>query len=372
MTNSLALLATFFPLASPFHGYIEVGDNAADLPSKLRPYADAVGAFRIFPFSNDKRSGLSCTAIHLGNGLALTAGHCFFGARECNGAFVTFGARFDRAPQKTWLSQCLEVIAIQSDESRVGSRGEDFALFRISNPPPAHVTLETSARPHETTVLSMMSYPISLSHNVPSLAWSGLCQVKQTTVVDSVGRPRPLHTFSHNCIAEGGSGGAPIFDYKTQKVVGMHSSLFHFAPVTTVKENDGNEDAQTLSLAKVIADSSLPQHLSARHHNKTHPFGELHVGHFSPDVFPSGLKGNISLKVVTFPRALSVSVSFRVKRGIETSVQIKSGKGVLLLRGIASTSDNEFFSLPTPVEISAYNDDSARSLSVDITDISPN
>lgn len=192
------------------------------------PYASLFDAFAIL-------APLVCTATHLGNGVVITAGHCFE-EKPADGVpnyarvldddgclarvdgfqekvTMRWGYRYGHKPYLK--SECARVVAREWTIER------DFAVMLIApnqgQLPRATVEPEL-ADPVKGSDITMFSHP-----NTASLRWSGVCKLGQP---DS----ETLPYFLHRCSTDGGSSGAAVIDTTTRKVVGIHLGEQDLAP----------------------------------------------------------------------------------------------------------------------------------------------
>ncbi len=182
---------------------VQVEPDGSNVPERFRKLLPAFG--RMMP--------MGCTATYIGDGLAVTAGHCFRAApaRESGvrcttvkGQDVTieWGYRGleDAAPES--VSDC----SIVQLEYTAG--GADYALLRVTNAP--RVALKVaSTKALEGERLTIFSHPARRP-----LEWSKVC---------SRGVARSEATFKHSCDTEGGSSGAAVLNADTLEIVGIHN-----------------------------------------------------------------------------------------------------------------------------------------------------
>lgn len=164
------------------------------------------------------RMQLGCTVTHVGNGIAITAGHCFArnnfeGVRQnlpCSDSKYNtqwgFTYNLDGTGEGTSYlqSECVEIIATEMNIQR------DYAIFRVSPIPPAH--LEPSLGTAEIgTKISIYSHP-----KKRPLEWSTWC------TVEGFVKKSKDNQFYYSCDTEGGSSGAAVLD-RDLRIVGIHN-----------------------------------------------------------------------------------------------------------------------------------------------------
>lgn len=173
--------------------------DGANIPEKYRPMIDAFG-----------KISMGCTATHIGNGLVITAGHCFeapekrINNKPCDKITVDWGYRRDKAPYLK--SKCLVVLAAELNDNR------DYAIFKVDNPPPVSVEVDLTARSKEGSKITIFGHP-----QLRPLEWSQVC-----TVENSSNGSWGSDQFSHQCDTEPGNSGSTVIDDTTLKVIGIH------------------------------------------------------------------------------------------------------------------------------------------------------
>lgn len=176
-----------------------VDANMLSIPFKYREIAEAVGLM-----------SMGCTGTHIGNGLVISAGHCFDAAKiakyraSCDGIQVFWGVRNGKQP--TSVSNCRQVLVLELNNQK------DYALFKVDAPPRSSVRIKTQGRPSLGTRVTIFSHPFK-----NPLAWSGFCDISRNL---SYGLNNSM--IHHTCDTNPGSSGAAIIDATTLEVVGIH------------------------------------------------------------------------------------------------------------------------------------------------------
>jgi V8-like Glu-specific endopeptidase len=203
---------------------VPVVNDGANIPSKYAPLIDAFGLLK-----------MGCTATHIGDGIAVTAGHCFNAPSQrkdkvpCSGITVRWGLRKDKAAYMT--STCSIILAEQTNSDR------DYAIFRVDPVPPVHIDVDHAARPPVDTPITIFGHPQGRP-----LEWSNTCLLKPAS---SGGWG--LDHFSHQCDTEPGSSGSSVLDDVSLKVIGIHDG-------GTTKWNYATYLADT-PIAELLADA---------------------------------------------------------------------------------------------------------------------
>tara|TARA_B110001454_G_C12723272_1_gene436181 strand:- start:17077 stop:17823 length:747 start_codon:yes stop_codon:yes gene_type:complete len=176
-----------------------VDANMLSIPFKYRDIAESVGLM-----------SMGCTATHIGNGLVISAGHCFEEGKIaryrsiCGGIQVFWNVREGRQP--SGVSNCRQLLVLELNNQK------DYALFRVDNPPRSAVKIRLSGRPALGTRVTIFSHPFK-----NPLTWSGTCEIRR-----ALNFGLPLHAIHHTCDTNPGSSGAAIIDAMTLEVVGIH------------------------------------------------------------------------------------------------------------------------------------------------------
>lgn len=182
--------------------YVEVADDGSNIPASLMNYADAVGHL----------SG-GCTVTHLGEGYAITAGHCVLPLLYFDVEFpqynipceqtVEWGVRSSRQP--TLTGKCEKFVT-----GELNARN-DWAIIKFDKYPDAKIEVEQTRDPAPGDQLTLLSHP----QNRP-LIWSQYCQWQENVHVNAASE----NQFSFDCDTEGGSSGGSVLDVASGKIIG--------------------------------------------------------------------------------------------------------------------------------------------------------
>lgn len=186
---------------------ILVNPDFSNIPAKFKSSMGAIG-----------KLSTGCTVTHIGQGFAVTAGHCFpqyvlfeetvSEHQSCVGDTIDWAWTKGSVGLNT--SKCLDVVAVQ----RTFTGDIDFSIIKISNPPKAKIEIEWNKKPRAGSFVTIFSYPAEAE-----LSWSKYCRIKKLTSVDVI--PNQMH---HVCDTEAGSSGAAVLDIISGKIVGLHLS----------------------------------------------------------------------------------------------------------------------------------------------------
>lgn len=181
--------------------FVKVVNNGANIPEKYREYINAFGLLSV-----------NCTATHIGNGLAITAGHCFSAPEkradnvECpEGVTVQWGYRRDAKPYL--VSHCVKILSYEQNFYR------DYAIFTVNPAPESFVPPSLDARPLKGRRITMFGHP-----QTRPLEWSQYCTVGATNTKNG------SDLFAHGCDTEPGSSGSVMIDDESLQIVGIHAS----------------------------------------------------------------------------------------------------------------------------------------------------
>lgn len=179
---------------------IAVDATGSNVPEK---YRDLINAFGLL--------SMGCTATHIGNGIVLTAGHCFWASdlvrdQDCSDTTVTWGVREGNSANTT-QSKCEKILFMQRDDI-----GSDFAIMKVSPAPEAAIGVELERKAAVDDQITIFSHPEEMP-----LRWSQNCVVENPTDTDL-----PPQALQHKCDTNPGSSGATILDANTLKVVAIH------------------------------------------------------------------------------------------------------------------------------------------------------
>lgn len=201
---------------------IQVNKKGTNIDEKYRPLLDA--------FARTEIEGKVCTATHIGNGLVLSAGHCFDAGTEredwtsCDGQTTTFSFRVGNIAPITY---CKQIITKQK------GNGYDYALYRINRTPSAAIPVHRGPSPALNTKLTMFGHP-----GGRPLEWSNTC--------DLLFKGSP--TWHHDCDSEGGSSGSAMLLDDSLEVVGIHWG-----------------GSVTYNVANALQNSPIYEHLNIAH-----------------------------------------------------------------------------------------------------------
>jgi hypothetical protein len=175
---------------------ISVARDGGNVPARYRSTLDGFGRLLV--------GGAACTATHVGNGVVITAGHCFSAPssrvnnQPCPNTTVQWGYR---GGSITSTSTCTSVLAMQT------GGGLDYAIFKVSPVPAVTIGVALDTPPTNGQGLTIFSHP-----GARPLEWSQTCSVRSTDATE----------LTYQCDTQGGSSGASVLRDDTLQVVGIH------------------------------------------------------------------------------------------------------------------------------------------------------
>ncbi len=188
---------------------IIVDGEGLNIPARYRPLLNAFGLL-----------SMGCSATHVGNGIAITAGHCFNAPttkafdRPCSDT-VEWGYRKNATVNLT--SNCIRILEMQTNDNT------DYAIFKVDAVPSVKVLVDLDTRPQHGIDLDIFGHP-----QARPLEWSPAgsrstppCRLVVNAQAD--GGFDGTDMFNHQCDTEPGNSGSSILDDATLKVVGIHN-----------------------------------------------------------------------------------------------------------------------------------------------------
>ncbi len=175
---------------------VSVAQDGSNVPARYRGLLDG--------FGRAVYNGALCTATHVGNGIVVSAGHCF-GApasrvnnQSCAGGYVEWGRRGGSNGTRT---DCQQILAMQT------GGGLDYAIYRVSPVPPVSIGVQLSPPASVGQRATIFSHP-----GGRPLEWSQTCSVTSTSGTE----------LRYQCDTQGGSSGASVLNDDTLQVMGLH------------------------------------------------------------------------------------------------------------------------------------------------------
>jgi hypothetical protein len=360
--GSLALLtpiAAEHAAASDF----KLVDSVDDLPANLREKSDAFALVKVFPFKN-RRQYIQCTGMHIGSGTILTAGHCFLGSYNCNGATVSFGIPGRDAKRGT----CTKVLMNEAAGSAYNGTRNDYALFKVDIFPEQSFDIRASAKdPVLNEAIALVGYPrLSRPRNRDVMAVSTTCAVSKLNGVDLFGRPRAASSILHNCPTSPGMNGGMIVGADTSDLVAIQQAgsiqpKNGYNPLTITAVDNV---AQSLTRLENVVHYEPSFEFTASRNNKagtpsmemnviSSP-SEVRIGSHLAEAFPLGISEPITLVAGHFrtPEGSSQKLSIAAKIGSGSILIITDANGKKFQRdGLSFFEDTEPRSYDGPLTI---------------------
>lgn len=320
-----------------------------------------VGVLEVFPFEDSKKS-LRCTTFHLGDGYMATAGHCFLGAHDCNQALVHW-ANSDK------VSRCTEVIYSFSSESieKLDASNRDLTIFKVDAAPPQKLKVSrTHLRNLQAQSLAATGISIQLKRGRVTSTTSKPCTLITGSATNIFGQPKPNDTVQHNCSVGSYAAGMPIVDATTGELLAIQQSSTLMPALDTESETYLKE----VNFAKTLTEPELSNIIDRNSENLRH----LSVGGFAPEVFYSGFRDSLNMKVATLGVENNInSVSFIPHNGVDTEVEILDGEGrKTIISGPRRANLEQRLEFKAPVQISLKSTNIGMAPSLWLEDINYN
>ena len=185
--------------------FIRVKEDLSNIPQKFHNAAESIG-----------RLSMGCTGTHIGDGLVLTAGHCFDALsrieknQPCPNVKIAWGFRGSRP--SSMVSTCQNVIIKQNRP------GADYALIEVQPIPANKVEVDLRNLDFNNERATLFSHP-----RRQPLLWSRYCKLK---ILDPA--PRDPTFLYHQCDTEPGSSGAALILERNLKIVSLHKGGLDF------------------------------------------------------------------------------------------------------------------------------------------------
>lgn len=177
---------------------VVVKPQGENLPKAMRPLIDAFGLM-----------SMGCTGTHIGNGLVLSAGHCFdskeFAEEICKTTTIQFGFRQGVNPYLE--TKCAEIVALELTDKK------DFVVFRVADVPRAKVDVELKKSPKLRAAITIFGHP-----RERPLEWSQRCRLAKARDIEGT-----LADFTHQCDTEPASSGSVVISTSSLKIIGVHN-----------------------------------------------------------------------------------------------------------------------------------------------------
>lgn len=320
-----------------------------------------VGVLEVFPFEDSKKS-VRCTTFHLGDGYMATAGHCFLGAYDCNQALVRW-ANSDK------ISQCTRVIYSFASESikKLDTTNRDLTIFRVDAAPPQKLKVtQTHMRSLQAQSLAATGISVQLKRGRVTSRASKPCTLITGSATNIFGQPKPNDSVQHNCSVGSYSAGTPIVDATTGELLAIQQSSTLMPAIDTESETYLEE----VNFAKTLTEHELSSIIN-KHSTSLR---NLSVGGFAPEVFYSGFRDSLNMKVATLGIENNINtVSFIPHNGVDTQVEILDGDGrKTIISGPRRANLEQRLEFKAPVQISLKSTNIGMAPSLWLEDINYN
>ncbi|MEN9826376.1 MAG: hypothetical protein RI953_2121 [Pseudomonadota bacterium] len=301
----------------------------------------AVGVVDVLLFKN-KEISQRCTATHVGNGLMVTAGHCFLGAWDCNDARVSW-------ENENFTSRCQYIVYSNASEAYSDGReiSNDLTVFKVDRWPAAAVALSAKVNPGENQVATGAS-AIAISKNTVSgfiaTKTSAPCNIIFGPVVNIFSQPKPFDTAKHGCEISDISSGSPLINSSTNQLIAIHQGT---SLLPELENSSSEASTQLVHYAKIIADidiqkaTSLPDAIPSN----------IRIGGFAGEVYSTGINEPLNLRIANVQaKTGETTVSFSVHNGLDSVIEaVGSDGGKIIFAGPRRAGYEQRFRLKAPV-----------------------
>jgi len=356
-------ITTLVPVGSP--GMVEkiIGENeltpvlndGANIPERYRSLINGFG-----------RMSMGCTATHIGDGLVISAGHCFEAPpnrtnnAKCDGIKVEWGVRKDKPAYLT--SNCEKILAYETSDDR------DYAIFKVDKAPPVKLAVDLSGRPRTDTKITIFGFP-----QLRPLEWSKTCAIKPGSGNAGQSQDWGVDQFSHQCDTEPGNSGSTVLDDDSLVVVGIHDggllpwNYGTYLVDTPLAEILGNAPTPRPTVQPTVRPTVQPTPQPT-----IVPTVRPTPGR--PDIVAGPFGNNSRIELASFSRQEGRSVSFTIETDTESGrdlVIVSSSDGFFGRRTqrMSGAKTRFFGDLKTPVTVTFVSDEEVRSEFVAIREI---
>ena len=328
--------------------------------SRENAVINAVGVVDFYPFENKSRA-LRCNTFHLGDGYLATAGHCFLGARDCNGATV-------RWPNVERVSRCTKVVYSYASESvsRGNEISTDLTIFKVDFAPHEKLaftnTIKTSEEINKNDALYLQA---QLKNGRILGQMGGTCQLVTGRITNIFGQPKTPDTAIHDCKVEEFGSGSPIIDPSTNFLLAIHQSS---SSVPAFEESSQSTvTLKTINFGKIISDQDVNRIIQ----NEDNSLQNLRVGGFSSELFNTGFSEKLDLKLATLQAAAGFeTVSFIAHNGIDSLLEVAGADGQkIIFSGPRRAGYEQRFQFRAPVSVVLKSSHTGKAPSAWLEDI---
>lgn len=306
----------------------------------------AVGIVEVFLFKN-KNVAQRCAATHVGNGIVVTAGHCFLGAYDCNQAVVHWD-------DESVVSRCQHIIYSNASEAHAKGQeiSNDLTVFKVDRHPDASVNLASAAKLQELQHAGADAIAISKTtlNGNPATMTSATCRIVFGPILNIFSQPKPSDTARHNCDLSEISSGSPLINSATNQLIALHQGTSLLPDLET---SPNGASTHKIHFAKVISDIDVQKALNLPDALPN----EIRVGGFAGEVFNTGIAEPIQMTLARIQaRVGQTTVSFGVHNGLDSVVEAIDGNGKkMIFAGPRRAGYDQRFRMKAPVQIKLIN-----------------
>jgi hypothetical protein len=235
-------------------------------------YGDLVDAVRVFRFQDKTWANGGrfpfCTGFHVGDGIVVTAGHCFQGNNFENKPpleelilkksviYSDFNYIVGGKPERSQIKKIIysRMNYLSPEEEKLSLERNslfDFAFVEISPIPKTKLKLRRGPRPHVGSKISIIG-----ADKGRTLRWSGFCNIRDPR--DPEFRTVKRSRLNHLCDLEPGSSGSPTILDETKEVIGITILEDQLDDKPKTENADPLDDKEVVSNASLYIDEALP------------------------------------------------------------------------------------------------------------------
>jgi hypothetical protein len=303
---------------------------------------NALGLVDVYPFE-DKSRALRCSAFHLGDGYVATAGHCFLGAFDCNGAKV-------RWHNSNVISKCERMLYSNASESFTNSNefSNDLSIFKVDLAPTQKFAV-AAERPFSDSLSrdNVRLIRAQLRSGKVEASYSEPCQLVTGRITNIFGQPKTQDTALHTCAFGEFADGSPLIDANTKSLLALHQGTSMLPAFDST--SDETAALKSINFAKTLSELDILRIINDQDRQRS----QIRIGGFSSEVFSTGIYEKISMKVATLQAAQnSETVSFIAHNGVDSQLEITAADGSkMIFAGPRRAGYEQRFQFKAPVQI---------------------
>ncbi|MEY4066266.1 MAG: hypothetical protein RIR26_2474 [Pseudomonadota bacterium] len=322
---------------------------------------NATGVLDFYAHTNRNKT-IRCAAFHIGQNYVATAGHCFLGAMDCNGATV-------RWSNSSLQAKCVKVVYSNASESFSNGNelSSDLTIFKVDTAPSAKIELAgTSSSATESAVLEAVALPIKIKNGRSGSERTASCRLNVGPTKNIFGQPKAADTATHDCPISENPDGTPLVDARTGHLLAIHQASNQI-PVFGEGTTGTESTLKNIQYAKIL--SHLDMETISRWERT--PLTNFRIGGFSTDVFNTGFTEPLALKAVTLPLQDGAdTLSFMAHNGLDSTLEVVGADGNrMIFAGPRRAGFEQRFQFKAPVTVIIKSANTGRAPQIWLEDI---